>query len=494
MKCNECGNEIKDNAYFCDKCGAINSDNTISKKNNVSKKYRKAKRENISSDNSENEIQKDEFSENEKTIDNEEKLTTNDDSNESIYDRDLMSIYNDDKPIMDDDEQKIIKEKLERKKAEIKARHEQRLNNVNDNKEDNDDILNNTTNDDLNNNEKEHSMVNSISEKSSTMLKDIKNKFIEKKDSLSSKDNIKSNNDTFFTDIPLKSKNNNSKKKRNIIIIGSIILILLIVGGTIFQINNNKHYKMNLIITSNINDADVYLNNEKIGTLKDGTLEIDGIRWSENMSVYVEKKMPNGITDASEHYIIKDGEFRDSPGEIVLNLQEPLNKDDIQKFLNSMYHEIYSSENKVYDAVKLMSYFDGKDSNPEFKNFTSLIDTFVNDADLRMISMTPTVETIERVDKNKYEVSFIIAYRFSFDMKEKKKEGSNTYTETNTYNKEQVFRYKKASFIIDYNEEPTHNGNYEDDNIEYIYDNRIKIGDLGGEKGFEKISDTKHKV
>lgn len=141
-----------------------------------------------------------------------------------------------------------------------------------------------------------------------------------------------------------------------------------------------------------------------------------------------------------------------------------------------------------------MSYFEGKDKNPEFKDFASLVDTFINDKELKMVSITPTVESIKRIDSDEYEVSYIVAYRFTFEDKYEKKEGSYTYDITDTYEKEQVFRYKKAKFIVSNEEVSEDNNDNYDSNNHYSYDKSIKIKDLGGSKGFEKISDKKHKI
>lgn len=224
--------------------------------------------------------------------------------------------------------------------------------------------------------------------------------------------------------------------------------------------------KISFKLRSNISDAEVFLNDKKVGVLSAGEYEVKDKIWQQGMTVQLKKTLEDKSVIMTKQQVIDDSSFEASrydPKFSIVNsdfsgIQE---KSDVEFFLNGFYSDVsnFTGTYATYDETtkqKFSSYFrEGKD-NAEYQDFDTFIQS-VRDSKIKSsVNGSPTVESVKMIGKNTYDVRYLIKYKTIYkDYKQK--------------DVTQIFRYQKATLV--YNEE----------------EKKFTIQSLGGKENFEVV-------
>lgn len=226
--------------------------------------------------------------------------------------------------------------------------------------------------------------------------------------------------------------------------------------------------KISFKLTSNISEADVFINDKKIGQLLAGEYEVKNLIWHQEMTVQLKQALEDKSVIETKPYIINDSSFDASEYDpesyssiIKLDFAGIQGESNIEWFLNSFYSTVsgYTSTYSTYDETtkqKFSNHFiDGKD-NAEYQDFNTFIQSVRDSKVKRSVTGSPTVESVKMTGKNSYDVQYLIKYK-------------TNYKEYKQPDVTQLFRYKKATLI--YNEE----------------EKQFAIKSLGGKENFEVV-------
>lgn len=227
--------------------------------------------------------------------------------------------------------------------------------------------------------------------------------------------------------------------------------------------------KVSFDIVSNTDTGDVLLDGEKIGELDEGKFAVKDRVWHQGMTVQVSKTLPDESKLTTEKREIGEYEYvadtyNSDYSEINLELEEVKGKDDIQYALDNIYNNFSSYTDDSYSSYNaraitdLASYFENGQSNAEFIDFDTFINSVRKAKSKDHLSAEASVEEVQLVGDNTYDVRYLIEY-------------TTVYKDSDQDSITQIFRYKKATFI--YDEE----------------DQQLKIRDLGGVDNFEVVDD-----
>ncbi|WEG73623.1 TcaA second domain-containing protein [Vagococcus intermedius] len=222
-------------------------------------------------------------------------------------------------------------------------------------------------------------------------------------------------------------------------------------------------------IISNTDTGDVLLDGEKVGELEDGEFTVKDKVWHQGMTVQISKTLPDEskmTTDKREigEYDYPAENYNSDYSELNLDLEEVKGKDDIQYELDNIYNNFSSYTDDSYGSYNaraitdLASHFENGQSNAEFIDFDTFINSVRKAKSKDHLSAEASVEEVQQVGDNTYEVRYLIEY-------------TTVYKDSDQDSITQIFRYKKATFI--YDEE----------------DQQLKIRDLGGTDNFEVVDD-----
>lgn len=226
-------------------------------------------------------------------------------------------------------------------------------------------------------------------------------------------------------------------------------------------------HKVSFVVTSNVEDAEVMVDNKKVGNIKDGATEVKDIVWHQGLTVQVKKKFDKQEVESdarkieSNEFLASEYEKGAYGSDLSLEIDGIKSKDDAQSFLLSFYGDVssYTSSYTSFSAMEkadLAKYFSGGEENADYQDFAKFISEIRASSEKSSVSGSPKVEKIAMVGKDTYQVQYLIEYR-------------TNYKSYKTDDVVQVFRYKKAT--MKYNKT----------------ENRFEIVDLGGTENFEVV-------
>jgi uncharacterized membrane protein YvbJ len=135
--------------------------------------------------------------------------------------------------------------------------------------------------------------------------------------------------------------------------------------------------KITIPITSNLTDADIYVNNKKIGTYSEGTQMVGPLFWRENMTIQL-KKAVNGEVIETAKETVKETDFSEQETEnLTLHLNFPLvSSYDIRSALEAFYQELgaVSQEQQPASAKHFAAtYLMNETANPAYEELWKLL-------------------------------------------------------------------------------------------------------------------------
>lgn len=206
---------------------------------------------------------------------------------------------------------------------------------------------------------------------------------------------------------------------------------------------------MRIPITTNVDTATVYLNDEEVATTENGETEIGPFLYKEGMTLQLKSEMDSGeIT--TEPYELSDGEYDSSEDQYPLELDfDILTEDDVISGLDNFYsdfsYDVDATEN--YNSEDFAStYFEDGSSNEAFTG----INDYINDCRTRSqkneyngVYFTTEIKDFKLIGENEYQMDYYVEYNTDYPY------------EISPDTRVQGFDYKgvkvKASYDEDYN-------------------------------------------
>lgn len=197
---------------------------------------------------------------------------------------------------------------------------------------------------------------------------------------------------------------------------------------------------INTTIVSNVNEADVYLNDKKVGVLTDGSYTLNDRLWINAMKFQLKRRLPDKTVEISDVYHLDDPTaYSDT---VSLPFPDKVTDEEFTNFLDDFYNIVTASINYSYRTGltsegknNLSRYFDGGKSNPEYLDFSEYINSVIkriddskSDVQSQNIALNG-IESFERQSQDTYKVTFTVTYDTEF-----------SYS-SGRDNLEEVFRY-----------------------------------------------------
>lgn len=226
--------------------------------------------------------------------------------------------------------------------------------------------------------------------------------------------------------------------------------------------------KISFKLKSNILDAEVFLDDQKVGQLAAEEYEVKNQIWHQGMAVQLKKTLDDKSIIETKQQVITDSSFaadnydpESYSSMIELNFADIQGKSEVDYFLNGFYAAVssYTGTYTTYDAInkqKFSTYFTDGENNAEYQDFNTFIQSIRDSKVKSAVNGSPTVETVKMNGKNSYVVRYLIKYE-------------TRYQDYKTKDITQIFRYQKATLI--YDEEAK----------------KFTIQSLGGKENFEIV-------
>ncbi|MBO0446903.1 zinc ribbon domain-containing protein [Enterococcus ureilyticus] len=226
--------------------------------------------------------------------------------------------------------------------------------------------------------------------------------------------------------------------------------------------------KLSFKVKTNISDAEVFINDKKIGQLSNGEYEVKNQIWNQGMTVRLKKTLADkSIIETKQHTI--DGLSFDASeydpesyaSIIELDFSGIKGKSEVEAFLSHFYGDVssYTGSYSTYDETTkqtFSTYFTDTKSNVEYQDFDTFIQSVRDSKSKSSVSGTPTVESVKMNGKDCYDVQYLIKYK-------------THYKEYKQSDVTQIFRYQKAT--LRYNDT----------------EKQFNIQSLGGKENFEIV-------
>lgn len=226
-------------------------------------------------------------------------------------------------------------------------------------------------------------------------------------------------------------------------------------------------HKVSFVIETNVEGADVLIDNKKVNTMEKDKLIIKDVVWHQGMTVKLEKtvgkdKMTSDSYElSSDDFLVDDFDQDSNSSTVSLTFDNIQSKDDATYFLDSFYSEVEDATDdslSFSESVKtdFSKYFVNGKENADYKDFVQFIEQVRKSDAKSYVRARPTVEKLSMGDINTYTAQYIIEYK-------------TVYSSYKNPDITQEFRYKKATLIFDEKEDT------------------FKINDLGGKENFEVV-------
>ncbi|MBV7391696.1 MULTISPECIES: zinc ribbon domain-containing protein [Enterococcus] len=239
-----------------------------------------------------------------------------------------------------------------------------------------------------------------------------------------------------------------------------------------FEKNSNVHLDLHRIsfkVTSNIDGAQVYLDDEAVATIDEGFAEINDYVWHQGLTLELRYQLDDEELKTSsrriddDEYLAEDYEANDLQSMITLDFSEVQTSNDVQNFLTELYDDLsdYTSEYVTFETPQkndFGKYFVNARENSDEQDFEKFINEIRDDNGRNRVKAQPEVESVTMTLENQYTVQYLIHY-------------DTVFNDRNLDEIKQVFRYKQAT--LKYNTE----------------DGQLQIDNLGGIENFETVDE-----
>lgn len=168
-------------------------------------------------------------------------------------------------------------------------------------------------------------------------------------------------------------------------------------------------------VISNVTDGELYVGNRKVGTLSNGSLNVNKVPVTNKAQVYVQKKFDDKSILKSETASVSDILDGDT---IELNSADMLDRDTADDLITAAYEKLSEYEDYHTTPDDLTNVFRGGNKNSMYADVVNVIDTNTVNAKNRSadsISFSDVdVTSVTQTGKNSYLVNFTVVYDFYY--------------------------------------------------------------------------------
>lgn len=168
------------------------------------------------------------------------------------------------------------------------------------------------------------------------------------------------------------------------------------------------------LVTSNAKRGDLYFDDNHIGTLKDGQLQVEDYPVTENAQAYMKTTFPDGEL-RSQKYALADVEEGATLEILVTDLLE---EDKAGELLVSAFDQLMHYLSTGQDSSNLRSVFEAGSSNAFYRGLKESIKAkFQTDTRKASRLNIPSIllTTMTQVGKTTYVLDFTATYEFLYD-------------------------------------------------------------------------------
>jgi len=171
-------------------------------------------------------------------------------------------------------------------------------------------------------------------------------------------------------------------------------------------------YGLNFYVESDLKEATVFLNDNEIGTLTDGSADFGPIQWQEGMELYVSQ------TFGEDEVRSESVELMDYDDYYYFNNLTLADEYELESVLSYMYDEV-ASLSRWYDEdyiEDLNSYFDAEGPAYELQRpqFITYAKTAYDDESVNSTWFDLTLTDYEQVSAKAFEVEYEVTYTTSY--------------------------------------------------------------------------------
>ncbi|KGR73365.1 zinc ribbon domain-containing protein [Streptococcus phocae subsp. salmonis] len=167
-------------------------------------------------------------------------------------------------------------------------------------------------------------------------------------------------------------------------------------------------------VTSNIKDAELYIDAERVGTLKEGQLELADYPVTATSKAYVKKRFPDGVLKSRKHSLasVADGEAVD------ITISHLLSEKQAGQILVSAFDQLIAYLNGGQDPTDLATIFDKGADNDFYKGLKESIQAKYQTDSRKASHVTiPSIllTQMTQIGKKTYLLDFTATYDFFYD-------------------------------------------------------------------------------
>ncbi|MGX7420097.1 zinc ribbon domain-containing protein [Carnobacterium gallinarum] len=163
-------------------------------------------------------------------------------------------------------------------------------------------------------------------------------------------------------------------------------------------------------VESNVDGAEVFVNDKKVASIKDGETEVGPIAFEKGMQLQLKKKYDWGTIKTEKE------EITTYSSTYYSDFENQLSEDQAEQQLSSIYREI-SSRIPKSDATsekQFIGYFSEGVENEQYKAFAEYIKTMQAEEGINRVSFDIKVASIAQTGRKEYNIVYDVAYNTSY--------------------------------------------------------------------------------
>lgn len=228
-------------------------------------------------------------------------------------------------------------------------------------------------------------------------------------------------------------------------------------------------HRISFKVASNIDGAQVYLDDEAVATVEEGFAEIKDYVWHQGLTLQLRYQLEDEELKTSSRridgyeFLAEDYDVNGRQSIVTMDFSEVQTSNDVEKFLTGLYDDLsdYTSDQVTFETSQKSDFgefFVNGRENADEQDFEKFINEIRDDEGRNRVKARPEVESVTMTSENQYTVQYLIHYETYFN-------------DRNLAEIKQVFRYKQAT--LKYNTE----------------DGQLQIDNLGGVENFETVDE-----
>lgn len=167
-------------------------------------------------------------------------------------------------------------------------------------------------------------------------------------------------------------------------------------------------------VTSNVKEGELYFDDNRVGTLKEGEFQVQDYPVTEGAEAYITKTFPDGDLTSSKHPLagIEDG------GHLEILVDNLLDEEKAGQILVSVFDQLIQYLSTGQDAATLGSVFEAGASNDFYRGLKESIKAKFQTDSRRASSLSiPSIllTKMTQVGKESYLLDFTATYEFMYD-------------------------------------------------------------------------------